>query len=235
MRSRTFPTLVRLRGPWLALCILLASAPARAAGEAGSWYAQRVTAGDTPLRIEYFWSDERKLRMQTVIRGQPLVTLVRGDSYYVIDPVQRRGIRVRRSRAALELEREETAQRPFGNEAARVVAAGAERVGEERIGGVKCLRYRLTDQFGRREVWVTEDGLQVPRRLVQFDRRSGATIRQEYMDWAQQLELPERFFEPDPDIEIDRLDYAEYMEEGNAANSRLPILLPELFHGRPAE
>ena len=235
MRHRSAPLLPLLYCALLAHAVT-APAPAAAAEDAGSWFAQRITAGDTPLRIEYFWSDGRKLRMQTVIRGQPLVTLVGGESYSVVDPVQRRGIRVRRARAALQLERQERAKRPFGNEADLFLAAGAEKVGEELVGGTNYVRYRITDRAGRREVWITDDKAGLPRRIVHFDRQSGGTVRQEYMDWARELELPGSFFEPDPGVEIERLDYEEYMEGRGDDSDKplLPILIPELFHGRPA-
>jgi len=220
---------------WLALGVwwCAGALPAAAAAATDTWYAQRITAGDTPLRIEHFWSKGGKVRMQTVIRAQPLVTLVTGEFYTVVDPVRRRGVAIRRPASALQYDRRVAGKRPFATDAELILAEGAERIGSETMTGGTATHYRLTDRRGRREVWMTESEPSLPLRVIRFDRVSGTTIRQDFVDWARELDLPDRFFAAEPDYQIEQIEYSEYLERaGKEDDFLLPVLIRELLHGR---
>lgn len=218
---------------WLAFGLLAGALGVAGPAAADSWYAQRITAGDTPLRIEHFWSKGGKVRMQTVIRSQPLITFVDGAFYTVVDPVRRTGISIRRPDSALQFDRHLAGNRPFATDAEQILAEGAERIGTETMTGGTAIHYRLTDRRGRREVWMTETDPSLPLRVIRFDRVSGSTVRQDFVDWARELELPDRFFAPEPDFQIEQLEYSEYLERaGNEKEFLLPVLMRELLHGR---
>ena len=198
-----------------------------------TWFGERITGGDTPLRVEYFWSKGRKLRSETVVQGYPITTLVSGEFYYVIDPIRRSGIGIRRSPAALKEDRDQPGLRPFGNEADLFALKGAEKVRNETLDGRNMLVYRLTDESGRREIWVTDDKLHLPMRIDGFARSSGKHVRSDYVDWSRSIDLPDSFFEPDPGMEIERIEYDDYVKraaEGPVGPA--PVLFRDLLHGK---
>jgi outer membrane lipoprotein-sorting protein len=214
------------------LGLMLAAFAARADAP-DTWYAQRLTLGDTPLRVEYFWSKGRKMRSETVVGGFPIVTIVNGEYYYVIDPLRGAGMAIRRSPAALQAEQRDRARRPFATEAEILIEQGAEKVRSEPLGGRLCDVYRITDNAGRREVWVTADALKLPLRIEAFDRMSGSTVRTDFVDWTRSLPIPDSFFEPGSDVKLERMEYDEYVRrsaEGPVGPA--PILHMGLLHGR---
>jgi hypothetical protein len=197
-----------------------------------SWYALRVTRGDTGVIVTSLWSSGRNLRAEAVLGGVPIVQLVSGEWYYVIDGLRHVGMAVRRSPKALAADLARPG-RPFGNEAAELEARGAELIREEEVSGRKARVLRLTDQLGRHEVWVTDDDSALPIRIDSTDRESGVHIVTDYVDWLSELDLPLAFFEPDPRIQIERLEYADYVQR--AAQGPLgpaPVLFGDLLHGR---
>jgi len=198
-----------------------------------TWYAQLVSGGDTPLRVDYFWSKGRKLRSETVLGGYPLLTLVSGEFYYVIDPIALTGIAVRRSPAALQADRANAGERPFGNEGALLTSKGAEKIRDEKLDGRPVQVFRLTDDRGRREIWVSSDERRLPLRIDTFDRQSGAHVRTDYVDWSGGLDLPDSFFEPDPRVQLERLEYDEYVKRSTAGPvGPAPVLFRDLLHGK---
>lgn len=226
----------RLRALGLAALLLLpASAFAENAEkkppEAETWYARRLTLGDTPLRVEHFWSKGRRMRAHTVVAGHPLITIVNGDRYYVLDALTGKGIGIRRSPRALRAD--EKGGRPFGNEAKRLLDKGAEKVKTERLAGALCDVYRITDSRGRREVWITQEAPHVPLRIEVFDRSSGRTGRNDYLDWSQSLEIPDAFFEPDPRFEMELVEYEDYLtRSADGPVGPAPVLYSDLLHGK---
>jgi hypothetical protein len=210
---------------WLAL-------PAAAIAD-DSWYAARITGGDTPLRVEHFWSKGRKVRMQTVIRAQPFVTIVNGEYYTVVDPVRNRAVAIRRSPSALKLDREGAGKRPFAREADRLIEAGAEQVGSEKIAGRASRHFRVSNRLASSEAWVTEDEYHLPMRVIRYDRANGTTRREDFVDWARDLDLPDSYFEPGSEVAVERLEYGEYAKRAEDPSAELvPILMKELLHGR---
>lgn len=212
-------------------------APAKAAkGEKArptpkNWYALRVTRGDTGVIVANMWSAGRNLRAEAVLSGIPIAQIVDGEWYYVIDGLRQTGLAVRRSPAALQ--KDLTAGRPFGNEAVDLAAKGAEVIREEEVGGRKAKVLRLTDSMGRHEVWVTDDASALPIRIDSTDRDSGVHIVTDYVDWLSEMELPPAFFEPDPRIQFERIEYDEYVERtAKGPVGPAPVLFGDLLHGR---
>ena len=206
---------------------------ARAAAAPTSWYALRITRGDTGVIVTHLWSSGRSLRAEAVLEGVPIAQVVSGDWYYVIDGARQVGMAVRRSPAALAADLARGAARPFGNEAVDLERRGAERVREEEIGGRKVKVLRLTDAMGRHEVWVTDDASALPIRIDSMDRESGVHIVTDYVDWLSALQLPPVFFEPDPRIQLERLEYDEYVQRTRQGPvGPAPVLFGDLLHGR---
>lgn len=221
----------------LALAVVLAL-PAAAPAEEGSegedptWYARRLSAGDSPVRVDYLWSKGTRLHAETVIAGHPIVTLVTGSRYVMYDRLSGEGVSIERSARAVE--QDAGRGRPFGRELGRLRAEGAERVGTDRLGGRECVRWRVTDERGRRELCVTDDARALPVQLEVFDRRSGRSARTHYLDWTRGLALPDRFFEPGAERELERIGYQEYLErsaQGETLGPAPPLFAP-LLHGR---
>ncbi len=201
--------------------------------ESSGWYALRITRGDAGIIVTHFWSTGRSMRAEAVLSGVLIQQIVSGEWYYVIDDVRGTGIAVRRSAAALEYDRSNPGVRPFGNEAADLIARGAELVREEQVGDRKAKVYRLTDEQGRHEIWVTDDASALPVRIDSTDRSSGAHVITDYVDWLSAIQASAAFFEPDPRVQIERIEYDEYMDR--ASRERLgpaPVLFGDLLHGR---
>ncbi len=215
-------------GSGLGLCLAMAAGVALA--DADTWYAQRLTGGDTPLRVEHFWSKGAKLRAVTVVGGFPLTTLVNGEFYYVIDTVRNSGIAVRRNKRAILDERKRS--RPFGLEGVILQEQGAEAIREGNLAGRPCRVYRITDNQGRREAWITADALELPLRIEAFDRGSGLSVRTDYVDWARDLPLPDSFFEPPSEVKLERYEYDDFVaKSAEGLIGPAPILHSELLHG----
>jgi hypothetical protein len=197
-----------------------------------SWYALRITRGDTGLIVTNLWSAGRNLRAEAVLSGVPIQQLVSGEWYYVIDAVQQQGIAVRRSAAALRKDLEAPTARPFGNEAADLRARGAEPVRDEEVAGRKATVYRLTDSMGRHEVWLAEGESALPIRIDSTDRESGVHVVTDYVDWISSIALSPAFFEPDPRIQLERLEYDDYVQRAQQGPvGPAPVLFGDLLHG----
>lgn len=215
-----------------ALLLALLFLPVDAIAASSTWYAQRISGGDTPFRVEHFWSKGRMVRMETVIRAQPFVTYVEGEYYTVVDPVARKGLAIRRNASAIKIDRDRSGERPFATDATRLIEAGAEKVGSEKVAGRMCNHYRATNKLARSEAWVTDDKYQIPLRVVRFDRTTNATFREDFLDWARELKLPDAFFKPEAGIAIERIEYKAYLERDRASATLMPVLLEDLLHGR---
>ena len=92
---------------------------------------------------------------------------------------------------------------------------------------------RFTDDRGRREVWVTDDKRKLPVKLEFFGRESGLHTQSDYLDWLSDMELPDSFFEPDPRVKLESIEYAEYLERsGQGPVGPAPVLFAPLLHGK---
>ena len=97
--------------------------------------------------------------------------------------------------------------------------------------------YRLTDDRGRRTVWVSGDEYQLPVRFETFIRATGETARLEYWNWAP-MRLPDEFFASPSGADGWKITTVESYEAWLSANRserfrQVPIILPVLLHGRP--
>jgi hypothetical protein len=209
---------------------LVASAPAEAEAPR-VWYAERISTGDAPMRVQHYWSKGPRLRSETVVRGRPIVTIVSGERYVMIDRLARRGISIQRSPKAIQ---EDAGRgRPFGNELDGILAGGGELVGSEQRSGLACDLYRLTDSSARRELCVTQDERRLPLfGRVRF-RATGDTTEIHYADWIwDQLEIHDAFFQPEPDVALEHIGYDDYLRRATEEQLFLvPPLHGELLHG----
>jgi hypothetical protein len=228
----------------LALGLLLVSAPAPAQqGQKNAatpraetvWHAQQMATSEIGgFSISYFWSRGRNLRVATVLQGQPMLTLVHGDTYYAIDELRGTGLAIQRGPAALAADAK--GERPFAEEARMVLGRGGEKIRTEKLAGRDIDVYRLNDEAARRDVWVTQGKEPLPLRVEVFDKGLKSPSRRDYIGWTQALELPDAFFEPDPRVKLERYTYDEYVKK--AADGPLgpvPILFGTLLHGEPTD
>lgn len=235
-RSQRHPRLRELQGVAVGLAasvLLTASSMAKDEQEPAinSWFAQTMARSSAGLNVTYFWSLGAKFRAETVSAGHKIVTIVSGDTYYAYDAVTMTGVAIRRAADAIAAD--SSRPRPFGNEAAILLNRGAEKIREETLFGVPSVVYQLTDEGGRRVIWVTADARQLPMRIEIYDRRSGSTNYKEYYDWQTGISISEKFFEPEPAVTLRRFELDEYL--GNVDNREVmglaPILYEELLLG----
>jgi len=230
-RNSTRPRGVqRPRNPGYLAALLLAglalAGPARAEAErSNTWYAQALTRGEAGLSLTHFWSKGPWLRAETVVAGHKAVTIVRGKTYYAYDELAAQGLAIRREPAAIE--RQPADRRPFGDEYRILTEQGAEKIRGEDILDRPVGVYRITDESGKRELWVTEDEARIPLRLEIFDRSRGMHSTTEYINWQSDLHIPDAFFEPDPRMELEKMDFEEYLKRSAADGSVGPV--PVLF------
>lgn len=221
------------RGRMLGVIMLVIAFLGMTAGAASGqevWYAEKYAAGDVPISVEQLWSRGPLFRSETVIAGHPIVTLIRGDRYIIIDRLARDGVSIERSPQALK----ESAEggRPFGKEFKALMAAGGEFVREEDFSGSKCDLYRLTSQEGRREVCVTQDDEKLPVLTRVWIRRTQRRAEGRFVNWSRQVQVSESFFEPDPRIPLRQISYQEYIDRvSKDLKLPAPPLYRDLLHG----
>jgi len=215
----------------LALCAAAASAADPAPGPS-TWFSQVLSHSDTGLNVTYFWSKGARLRAETVIAGRRVTTLVSGNTYYAYDAVSQNGVAIARSPKAIAVDAR--GERPFGREFENLVSQGAERIREEQVMGRACEVFRLTDQFGRRELWVTKDKLRLPVRVVVYRRDNQKTTTTDFVNWLTGLSIADSFFEPESSITFQRLDFETYMQRSSTGEpvGPVPVLYTDLLVGR---
>jgi hypothetical protein len=225
----------------LALGFLLLSTAASAQGQKAAtppaqtvWHAQAVSTSPlSGFSLSYYWSRGRSLRVSTVLQGQPMLTLVHGDTYYAIDELGGTGLAIQRGPAALAADAK--GERPFADEARMVMSRG-EKIRTEKLGGRDVDLYRLNDEAARRDVWVSQGEDRLPFRVEVFDKALKSQSRREYGNWTQALELPDSFFEPDPRVKLERYTYDEYVKKAaDGPIGPVPILFGTLLHGEPTD
>ena len=226
------PRAVPVLGACLVLLLpLVPLGTAVAAASADTWYAERFTAGETPVQVEHFWSKGARLRSETVIAGRKIVTIVNGERYTIIDDLAGTGVAIQRSAASIAGDAKR--RRPFGNEAEQLIEAGAEKVGEHKIMGRACDLYRLTDRGGRRELCATSDEQRLPLEMKIWSRGSGSSAQVRYIDWATGIPIPDQFFQPDPRIELEYVPYEDYLKRARRELvGPAPPFYSDLLHGR---
>ena len=207
--------------------------PALAQGAQNSWYTQRVTLGGAGLGIENLWSEGAALRSQVVVNGHPMVTMVAGRRYVVVDLLRGAGLVVARHPNAVAQDRARS--RPFGTELESLLAQGGEHVGDEDFSGVRCALYRLTDVRGRQEVCVgkseDEDAPKLPVFLRRWDRETNRSATIQYLNWRSGLTMGANFFKPDSRLALTEFSYEEYVRALQEQKVNFPIFYPVLLHG----
>jgi hypothetical protein len=194
-----------------------------------TWYTERLMSGGKAPTIEHLWSKGPWLRSELVVGGQPIVQLVKGNRYVIVNRLQRRGIAIQRS--PLAIANDAPGKRPFADDRDRIVAAGGERAGSQTIGGTECEVYRVTDRDGRRETCVTSGGLPVQTEM--WHRGSGSSSQASYLSWASQVPLTDAFFDPDPGVVIEEYSYDQYLADVKKGPvGPAPPLHSFLLHGK---
>ncbi len=94
-----------IRGVAVVLAAVLAAASVHAEDEEGSpletWFARMLGRSESQLTVTYFWSKGAKMRAETVVAGQLIVTIVNGDTYYPYSPAGGGGLAVERAPQAI--------------------------------------------------------------------------------------------------------------------------------------
>jgi hypothetical protein len=194
-----------------------------------TWYTERLMSSGSAPTIEHLWSKGPWLRSELVVGGQPIVQLVKGNRYVIVNRLQRSGIAIQRSPMAIAHDIE--GKRPFADDRDRIVAAGGERVGMQKVGGSDCELYRITDRDGRRETCITPTGL--PVRTEMWHRASGSSSTASYLTWASNVPLTDEFFDPEPGFAIEEYSYEGYLEAVRKGPvGPAPPLHSYLLHGK---
>jgi hypothetical protein len=197
-----------------------------------TWYAQALAHSEVGLNVTHFWSKGPLLRAETVVVGRRVITIVNGPTYYAYDGLGRVGVAVGRSPSAIEGDAER--KRPFGNELSAILRQGAESVGMENLGGREVEVFRVTDEHGRRQVWVTTEKERLPLRLEVFRRQTGQILRTDFLNWLSGIPISDAFFEPEPGIDFVQLSFDEYLarQADGKPLGPVPIFYTDLLHGR---
>ena len=200
-----------------------------------TWYAQVLARGDAGLNVTQFWSKGPMLRAETVVSGHKIVTIVSGEWYYAFDGLLKEGMAIRRDPAAVA--RDAPERRPFGNEYRILIEQGAEKIREEELLGRRAGVFRVTDRHGKRELWVTLDEDRLPLRMEIFDRKTGSRRYTDYINWRSFLFIPDTFFEPDPGVDFERIDFEEYARRSASTGpvGSVPVLYSDLLHVKRSE
>lgn len=197
-----------------------------------SWYARALVQSDAGIIVWDYWSRGRKMRAETIVGGTPIVTLVSGEFYTIMDMMTQTGVTIRRSPEAIAADRTRANERPFGREGEDLVKRGAEFVRSENLSERPTRLHRLTDERGKTEVWLTDDKRKVPVRVIFYTRDSGAKSTTDYIDWITDLPVTDAFFEPDPRVQLERVEYADYLKRSETGPvGPAPVLFGNLLHG----
>jgi outer membrane lipoprotein-sorting protein len=174
-------------------------------------YATTLGRSEFEARIGQFWSKGSLFRSETVLRGHPLITVVNGVFYYTYDELSGRGYAIRRSPEAVLADA--SRRRPFATDLDRLIADGGEKIREEQLGGIAVEVYRVTDDRGRRTLWVSADERQSPIRLETYDRVSGRMGKLDWINWLSGFPIPDAFFEPPENAKLERFEsYGDFLE-----------------------
>lgn len=208
----------------------LAEDPPKAPTVPKTWHATVFFSSGGSYRIIHYWSSGSMMRAETLIGGHPITTIVRGDRYIAFDRLTGKALEVERSPAAVA--QDQGRLRPFAIELEELKRAGGEKIEDTTMSGVPVEVWRLTDETGRRTVWVSKSEPFVPIRAETFVRGSSQTLTFDYSNWGFDLEIPASFFTLPGDVAVERFGYAAF-EQKTAREPRgpAPILYPDLLHG----
>lgn len=196
-----------------------------------TWYAATVAEDEGgQFLMVHFWSKGPLMRSEAVLAGRKILTIVNGSTYYIIDEVSGTGIAVERSPLALELDTKY--DRPFANEVHRMLLEGGELIGSEKAGPQTVDVYRLTNDGGRRTIFMSTTNPPVPLRIETYDRATAKSGKIDYVNWLQNPVIPDDFFAPDKRIRLEHMSYEAYRTRivmGPVGPA--PVLYRHLLHG----
>lgn len=219
---------------FLASFVLDAAADAGTREEPGSkptsWYVSTVVSGRSGYRVTHYWSKGPNFRAQTLVGIHPVTTIVRGDRYWVYDEILKEGIEIKRS--ALAIAEDAKGSRPFGNDLENLIRSNGEKIETGLLSGIPAETWRVTNEAGRRTVWVTVGEPRVPLRVENFDRESGESATLNYSNWTSEFDLPDSTFEPPADLRLEKFEYEQYLEKSlEGMVGPAPVFYPKLLHG----
>jgi hypothetical protein len=167
-----------------------------------------------------------------VIAGRRVTTIVSGDTYYAYDAVGGSGVAIVRSPKAIAADAR--GERPFGREFENLVSQGAERIRDDEVMGRSCEVFRLTDQLGRRELWVTKDAKRLPIRVLVYRRDTGRTVTTDFINWLTGLSIAGSFFTPDSHVTFERFEHEAFVRRSATGEpiGPVPVLYTDLLVGR---
>ncbi len=199
---------------------------------ANSWYSQAVSQGRAGINVTNFWSRGPQFRAETVVGGHKIITIVSGTTYYAFDALAMNGVAIERAPSAIA--DDDPTRRPFGNEVETMLAQGAEKVREEVVLGTNCDVYQVTDDFGRRILWVSKGQWELPVRIELYSRKSGDRKLTDFLDWSNGIPITDEFFVPHSAVVFERYTLAEYLEHTQNIGpvGSVPVLYADLLHGR---
>jgi hypothetical protein len=220
---------------WLLLALAPAAAqqapPAPAGAGAETWYTERLITGASTPGVEHLWSKGPWLRSELVVAGQPIVQIVKGDRYVIVNRLLRQGVSIQRNPIAVQ--KDASRRRPIGDDGEIILAAGGEPSGSATIGGQACSVLRLTDGDGRRETCISTGEAHVPLRTTFWQRASNRTTEINYLTWASKVPLGDDFFAPEPGVQLRELSYEQYLAEAERGPvGPAPPTFSHLLHGR---
>jgi len=197
-----------------------------------SWYSQAVAQGRAGINVTNFWSRGPQLRAETVVGGHKIITIVSGRTYYAFDALAMSGVAIERAQEAIDEDAE--GRRPFGNELEAILAQGAEKVREEVVLGTNCDVYQVTDDYGRRILWVSKGRWELPVRIEIFSRKSGDKQLTDFLDWSNGIPITDEFFVPHPAVVFENYTLQEYIDHTQNVGpvGSVPVLYADLLHGR---
>ena len=192
-----------------------------------SYYSMTLGRSGFDLVVASYWSLGPLLRSETAVAGHTIVTIVDKKYYYTYDALTRKGYRIGRSKSSIVQDADRL--RPFALDYNLLIAQGGEKIREETLNGIRVDVYRVTDQKGRRTLWVTQNSLKFPVKLETYDRKTSRTSELDWVQWIPGIALDEEFFEPPRKLDLQRFDdyqdFIEALKEGPISPS------PPLFHG----
>jgi hypothetical protein len=112
-----------------------------------------------------------------------------------------------------------------------ILDQGGEKIREEKGEGFTVDVYRVTDEQGRRTLWVRSDEDQIPIRLETYERTQGRTGQLDWVNWLEGVEIPASFFAPPSEVVFEEIGSFEDLQI-RAAQSPLrpaPPFFPELI------
>lgn len=196
-----------------------------------TWYAATIAEDERGgFLMVHFWSKGSLFRSEAVLAGRRIVTIVNHEKYYIIDAVGHTGIVIERNAEAIALD--DKRKRPFGNDLDRLLTAGGELIGSEENGGQAVDVYRVTDDKGRRTIWVSTTNPSVPLRVQTYDRETATTGKVDYVNWLHNPPISDEFFKPDPRVRLDHYAYESYRKRLRLGPvGPAPVLYRHLLHG----